>query len=165
SWWLVGRGDQIQVWKDNWLPTVHPCPPNPRNVADLLNHHTCDWNYDRLSTYLDSEDISRVLQIRPSVSSARDVLTWSYTTTGNYTVKSGHYLQQQLTIARTINENKISFLFDDAKQNTLMQNLQLWLTHMKSQSETIVFFLGWRIWKMRNALLFQHQRDHITHTI
>lgn len=36
---------------------------------------------------------------------------------------------------------------------------------MEEPKNNLALFLGWRIWKMRNKLLFQNKREHITHTI
>lgn len=41
----------------------------------------------------------------------------------------------------------------------------LLLQNMGNAKNNLALFLGWRIWKMRNKLLFQNKREHITHVI
>lgn len=48
--------------------------------------------------------------------------------------------------------------FTDLYSNCLQRAL-------KDPHDTISFFLGWRIWKMRNRLVFENKRDHIIQII
>ncbi|CAH2070638.1 unnamed protein product [Thlaspi arvense] len=174
----------IHVWRDNWLPTEPPRPLCPRQdtvppnfyVADFINPRTSHWDYQKLTTFVDSDDIANIMQLRPSVSSANDVLTWAYTNQGGYSVKSGYYIQRQTLnhllfqcqVTKEIWELATSVIMQTEllTQNTLLQNLNLRITQLQPHhAETLVFFLGWRIWKMRNKLFFEHKRDHITHSI
>lgn len=52
------------------------------------------------------------------------------------------------------------------KDLDLLSFVQVLLQQKVGESKNnLALFLGWRIWKMRNKLLFQNKREHITHTI
>lgn len=83
--YLVGNGKAINVWKDPWLPLKPPRPargpgqhiyPN-LTVADLLQQGT--WNQDLIEQLIDHEDIKCIINLRPSVTGANDILHWIYT--------------------------------------------------------------------------------------
>ncbi|CAN7047100.1 unnamed protein product, partial [Brassica oleracea var. botrytis] len=37
--------------------------------------------------------------------------------------------------------------------------------HMYNGQEMLNFFVGWKIWRMRNNIIFQNKRDHIIHVV
>ncbi|XP_018484802.2 uncharacterized protein LOC108855464 isoform X2 [Raphanus sativus] len=102
------------------------------------------------------EDAQRIMRLRPSITGSDDRLYWRYSKTGSYTVKSGYHLQSQI-------DSEQERLSDTAQSNQLSQVLLQ--QNMGDTKNNLALLLGWRIWKMRNKLLFQNKREHITHTI
>nr|AAD32950.1 putative non-LTR retroelement reverse transcriptase [Arabidopsis thaliana] len=101
--YIAGNGNNIQLWKDNWLPLNPPRPPvgtcdsiySQLKVSDLLIEGR--WNEDLLCKLIHQNDIPHIRAIRPSITGANDAITWIYTHDGNYSVKSGYHLLRKLS--------------------------------------------------------------------
>lgn len=101
---LIGNGNAINPLHDPWLPTHPPraptllagVVPNIQTVRDLLLDITKQWNRPLLETLFVADDVREILQIRVSTREVPDLLGWSYTDSGLYTVKSGYWLATHL---------------------------------------------------------------------
>lgn len=194
------------------------------------------------------EDAKYVLNIRPSALNRPDTCIWCYSKKGDYNVKSGYYLQRQLSglasqpqhktctlpsevmkrcctrlwklnippkiktfwwralqnglpvatnmkirvpkidhICQTCGEmdeivdhvlfqcrvtkeiwSMVPSLFQSqlTEQTTFLQNVDILLDLVNKDNRNILnFIVGWKIWKMRNKLIFGHQREHIIQVI
>ncbi|XP_013608522.1 PREDICTED: uncharacterized protein LOC106315336 [Brassica oleracea var. oleracea] len=102
--WAVGNGDQIRVWRDNWLlGDPQPTPTGPGRffypnlkVKDLFFPGAFSWNQPLLNQLFQPEDALRILRLRPSITGTQDLLYWKLSKTGSYTVRSGYYVQRAL---------------------------------------------------------------------
>lgn len=56
-------------------------------------------------------------------------------------------------------------VLDDASISFIQYFTSLINTVKQDQQGLLNFFLGWRIWKMRNSILFQQKRPHILQAI
>ncbi|KAG2303007.1 hypothetical protein Bca52824_031658 [Brassica carinata] len=94
--YIVGNGKDIRVFKDNWLPVTSPRPASTTincdlRVSDLITTSPYKhWNPVALQSYLCDEDQRLVTQIYLSQTEKEDMLIWSHTRDGNYTVSSGY---------------------------------------------------------------------------
>jgi hypothetical protein len=54
SRWIVGNGEEVKVWHDNWIPTnsgfkvMSPikCLNSEARVSELIDHDTKQWRRD-----------------------------------------------------------------------------------------------------------------------
>ncbi|KAH0883585.1 hypothetical protein HID58_059681, partial [Brassica napus] len=172
------------------------------------------------------EDARYILNIRPSSTKGQDTLIWNYTTMGEYTVKSGYHMYNQMQkqyrsdgqesreilpqkskhfggkfsmmdylLLKTCKERTLrliklvkyvekalkrritvtkeiwslvptSFGKDESVQTDTHQNIKEMITLVKKDKrEHLNFYIGWRIGRMRNSLLFQQKREHILKVI
>lgn len=104
SKWIVGDGKDIRVWEDNWIKAKPSSPASGPGlnshpglkVNDLLIERDRQWNIQLLKNLLNENDANYAMGIRPSRTGNPDILVWSYTKDGNYSVKTGYHLQCQM---------------------------------------------------------------------
>lgn len=100
--WVIGNGEKVRVWWDNWLPGDNVLPPSGPGteihpmlmVKDLFVSGTREWDVAKIRSLIREEDADKVLQIRPSWTGQQDMLCWRIGATGAYTFKTGYYLQR-----------------------------------------------------------------------
>ncbi|XP_048595626.1 uncharacterized protein LOC125577794 [Brassica napus] len=100
----VHSGYEVKVWEDPWIPTIPARPdvpvapvmhPNMR-VSDLIDQVGKEWDVGLLENYVNPEDIPLIRSLAISSSHRRDTFCWSYTRNGQYSVKSGYWVAQNL---------------------------------------------------------------------
>ena len=102
----MGNGATIRVLKDCWLSN-HPkkkkkilFQPEEEiwewRVSDLIDwpNHQCDKEH--ITAMFHPFDVEAILQVPLSRRVVQDVMVWSGSKKGNYTVKSGYYVAKQL---------------------------------------------------------------------
>ncbi|KAH1039538.1 hypothetical protein J1N35_041281 [Gossypium stocksii] len=73
--WSIGNGGTVWCWEDNWVPTIGPLNQYVLGHDDVVN---------------------RIISIPPpSESAGLDTLSWSKTTSGVFSVKSGYSLLKE----------------------------------------------------------------------
>ncbi|KAJ0258883.1 Ribonuclease H domain-containing protein [Hirschfeldia incana] len=96
--WIVGTGDNINIWMDPWLSlTKQQRPMGPPSetsamlrVSDLFLEDSTEWDRTRIQMLLPEYE-EQILCIKPSLSGAPDKQIWIGTKSGVYSVKSGYY--------------------------------------------------------------------------
>ena len=95
--WRVGCGESIGVWNDAWLPSLE----YPRmlsnmvtsfedmKVNDLVDPVSNQWDAGLLQGLFSSQEVELIMSIPLCRTYIEDKLIWLYTSSGNYTVKSG----------------------------------------------------------------------------
>ena len=92
------------MWEDPWIPTTPARPaipiaaamhPNMR-VSDLIDHVSKEWDVGLLENYVTLEDIPLIRSLAISSTHRRDTFCWNYTRNGQYTVKSGYWVAQNV---------------------------------------------------------------------
>ena len=86
------------MWEDPWIPTTPVAPvmhPNMR-VSDLINHESKDWDVGLLDDYVHPDDIPLIHTMAISSTHRRDTFCLNYTKNGQYIVKSGNWVAQNL---------------------------------------------------------------------
>ncbi|KAH9715856.1 putative reverse transcriptase/RNA-dependent DNA polymerase [Citrus sinensis] len=97
SRWRIGNGEQVYVYKSNWIPRPENLKPlsiqtlHPNSVvANLISNQT--WKEDVISHNFSEEDVARIKRIILPSSPQLDQLIWHFDKHGNYSVKSGYQL-------------------------------------------------------------------------
>ncbi|KAH9759717.1 putative reverse transcriptase/RNA-dependent DNA polymerase [Citrus sinensis] len=101
SRWRIGNGEQVYVYKSNWIPRPENLKPlsiqtlHPNSVvANLISNQT--WKEDVISQNFSEEDAARIKRIILPRSPQLDQLIWHFDKHGNYSVKSGYQLSLRL---------------------------------------------------------------------
>ena len=92
------------MWEDPGIPTTHARPtipsalvlhPNMR-VSDLNNPISKEWDIGLQEDYVSADDIPLIRSLAISSTHRRDTFCWNYTRNGQYTVKFGYWVAQNL---------------------------------------------------------------------
>ncbi|XP_013623363.1 PREDICTED: uncharacterized protein LOC106329276 isoform X2 [Brassica oleracea var. oleracea] len=102
--WIVGDGSKIRVWEDNWIhtqPAKAASGPGKEafpylKARDLMIEGTKSWNEHLINSAISPEDAQYILNIRLSSAMNQDTPIWNFTKTGEYTVRSGYHLCNQI---------------------------------------------------------------------
>ena len=101
--WRVGSGEEINAFKDPWIPrgtTRRPCTPPPRDsdgveitlkVADLIDLDTTTWNACLIKEIFHPDDVKDILAI-PLRQDMEDWIAWHFDSKGLFSVKSAYRL-------------------------------------------------------------------------
>ena len=107
--WRVGNGQQINIWRDPWVPrgaTRQPVTPRGRNliqhVDELIDPVTETWDLQLLSQTFREEDV-KVIRSIPVHVEMDDVLAWHFDNKGCFTVKSAYRVHRD--VLRRNNQN------------------------------------------------------------
>ncbi|MBA0701515.1 hypothetical protein Goari_022212 [Gossypium aridum] len=101
--WKVGRGTQISVGNDNWIPDVGRSKisaiitnSNDFKVADVINQSNRTWKKELIiSTF--SEDVAeKIIGIPLAEEPHDDFRVWSVEASGEFTVRSSYKLLQSI---------------------------------------------------------------------
>jgi len=97
--WRVGNGENIRITRDRWVldapcHTVKPTVfiPDELRVSALIDTITGRWNEELIAACFSSTDASRILQIPLSCNRVPDCVSWPWTKTGTFTVKSAYIM-------------------------------------------------------------------------
>jgi hypothetical protein len=96
--WLVGNGNNINIWEDRWIHQqvgTKIWTPKPNNtslhlVKDLIKPHSNEWNEDIIKQNFFPIEAELICQIPTINSEGEDLISWQGTKEGNYTVRSGY---------------------------------------------------------------------------
>ena len=110
---MVGNGSSLYVWTDSWIKDGHLRRPLIKNsiididprVSDLIDRSKRDWIKEKLEALFYPEDVALILKTRPVISK-EDFWVWRYNKSGQYSVKSGYWMQNQITNAHLHSEAK-----------------------------------------------------------
>ncbi|XP_022558258.1 uncharacterized protein LOC111206163 [Brassica napus] len=100
----IHSGYEVKVWEDPWIPSTPARPavpiapvmhPNMR-VSDLIYQGVKEWDVGLLENYVHPEDIPFIRSLAISSTHRRDTFCWDFTRNGQYTVKSGYWVAQNL---------------------------------------------------------------------
>ena len=98
--WRVGNGQNIDIWRDAWIPNgANRKIITPRRgqlltkVADLIDPINNCWDEDLVRQTLWPIDVQRVLTIPLPTYNMSDFIAWSFTKNGLFTVRSA-YLEE-----------------------------------------------------------------------
>ena len=120
SRWVVGNGEQIDIWKDRWLPTpdsfkvvslrtsLESC-----KVTWLLDKETRLWDVSKVRSSFLPHKADTILGISISRRLLKDSLIWAWTANGRFLVKSAYKVAQKCLKESSHNANARSALKND----------------------------------------------------
>ncbi|XP_048608697.1 uncharacterized protein LOC106363524 [Brassica napus] len=123
----IHSGYEVKVWEDPWIPTNPARPaapmapvmhPNMR-VSDLINQESKDWDVGLLENYVHPDDIPLIRSLAISSTHRRDSYCWNFTRNGQYTVKSGYWVAQNL-----LNKTEQREVLDPITRNLVRRNMR-----------------------------------------
>ncbi|XP_056846710.1 uncharacterized protein LOC130497708 [Raphanus sativus] len=100
----IHSGYEVKVWEDPWIP-LNPARPaipiapvmNPNmRVSDLIDQELKVWDVNLLEQYVRPDDIPLIRSVAISTTHRPDTFCWNFTRHGQYTVKSGYWVAQNL---------------------------------------------------------------------
>ena len=105
---MFGNGSTLNVWTDSWLNDGNIQRPlmKEKTIIDI-DLHVCDlidyvrryWIKEKLEALFYPEDVASILKTSHVVFK-EDLWVWIYNKSGEYSVKSGYWMQNQITNAR-----------------------------------------------------------------
>ena len=104
SRWIVGNGDSLKAWRSRWLPRPHSFLPIPwrqdidmeTSVADLIDKEVGCWKEQIVRHLFLPIDAEQILRTPLCTTWPEDKLSWHFTTSGNFSVKSAYHLIRSL---------------------------------------------------------------------
>ena len=98
--WRVGDGTQINIWDDPWIPSSPTRKIMTRRgntvytkVSELFDPITDSWDEELLRRIFWSTDVERILHIPLARTMMGDFMSWHFTKTGTFSVRSCYYVE------------------------------------------------------------------------
>ncbi|KAK2361812.1 hypothetical protein QL285_086927 [Trifolium repens] len=96
--WLVGNGNSINIWDDNWIhqqigsKTWSPKPTNTdlQKVRDLIDPQSNTWKENIIQQNFLPYEAAQISKIPLSYTMEEDIPRWQGTKDGEFTVRSGY---------------------------------------------------------------------------
>lgn len=108
---MIGNGEIISVWSEPWIEDVIWRIPLMKNifinldlkVSDLIDLDNGSWDKVKLDDLFFPRDVDLITKRKPVVSK-EDYWVWDHNRSGEYMVKSGHWLANQKKNHKFIHE-------------------------------------------------------------
>ena len=155
SRWVVGNGEQIDIWKDRWLPTPDSFKVvSPRTslvsykVAWLLDKETRSWDVRKVRSSFLPHEADTIFGIAICPRLLKDSLIWAWTANGRFPVKSAYKIAQ-----KCLKESSHKANAGSASKNDKMKSLWNLIWKLKCPNKIKQFM--WR--SCRDILPTKHQ--------
>jgi ribonuclease HI len=141
--WLVGNGQSINIWSDNWIhhqigsKTWSPKPDNTdlQKVCDLFDPLNNTWKEDIIQQTFFPYEANQIRNIPLTYTMDEDVPRWLGTKDGEFTVRSGYY-----AIMEWNREN-----INQGQQSSTNGNTHIWKKLWSLPNPPKQIHLMWRI--------------------
>ena len=102
SRWLIGDGQKVKIWKDNWLleqgkfKVWSPVKNLPQDapVSELIDRDTKNWNRTKVFNTFNLYEANQIINIPISWRLPEDKRIWHWERNGNYSVRSAYHAIQ-----------------------------------------------------------------------
>ncbi|XP_026397119.1 uncharacterized protein LOC113291845 [Papaver somniferum] len=135
SFWSLGNGHKILIWKHNWVHGMHE-PPIPKQGAINTSHYThvyqlmaadnCSWNSDLLFSLFEDQTANVILNIN-IFPDYEDKLVWTLEKNGGFSVKSAYKKMFQEKNAGQIVSDDMKSVFKRLWRLPLLPRVQQFL--------------------------------------
>ncbi|XP_040990995.1 uncharacterized protein LOC121238231 [Juglans microcarpa x Juglans regia] len=119
SYWRIGNGNQVQIWKDRW--TLHTNPSraqssvrvleNNATVSNLIDPVTKQWDRALVQHIFNAREADIILKTPISSLNSRDKLVWQGTREGVFSTMDCQLIQEFVVVAKKIWWRRNSFIF------------------------------------------------------
>ncbi|KAA3472858.1 reverse transcriptase [Gossypium australe] len=98
--WRVGRGTEISVWEDHWIPGKeingweHQTENEVELVADLIDAENSEWKTELVERTFTADIAEKVLQIPLGKNPGADMQIWRGELSGDFSVRSAYKILQ-----------------------------------------------------------------------
>ncbi|KAA3459484.1 reverse transcriptase [Gossypium australe] len=98
--WRVGRGTEISVWDDHWIPGKeingweHQTENEVKLVADLIDAENNEWKTELVERPFTADIAEKVLQIPLAKNLGADIQIWRGELSGDFLVRSAYKILQ-----------------------------------------------------------------------
>ncbi|KAK2380515.1 hypothetical protein QL285_068207 [Trifolium repens] len=161
--WRIGNGNNIPLWKENWLADALPLEPVNNNdlfyadilVSDIMELNPKKWNSDIVLSLFDDPTAARILAtpLYPSVTDDRRI--WRGESNGDYSVKSAYRIcVQDLDTSHLRVVSNAANGDNDVK--TVIFNI---LQQLSKKDAALLACILWSTWKQRNNKIWNNIID------
>ncbi|KAA3476012.1 Ribonuclease H-like superfamily protein [Gossypium australe] len=98
--WRIGRGTEVSVWDDHWIPGNELVGRELQTenevelVVDLIDDENCEWKTGLVERTFTADTAEKVLQILLAQNSGADFQIWRGELSGDFSVRSAYKLLQ-----------------------------------------------------------------------
>lgn len=112
---MLGNGEEIKAFHDPWIRgkadfcvvNSHLNEVRDAKVCSYFRHDTKEWDVHKVMQDFHDDDVQHVLMTRIPQSGVKDIVAWTGTVSGEYSVKTGYQywsMQNPVNTGRLISE-------------------------------------------------------------
>ncbi|MBA0790566.1 hypothetical protein Gohar_015205, partial [Gossypium harknessii] len=95
--WRIGRGNNVSIWTDRWIPGIEPSTWQNGNenrelktVSDLIDGTSKKWKTEIIFSTFQVEIAQKILKIPLAETDSEDLRVWKGEATGEFSVRSAY---------------------------------------------------------------------------
>ncbi|CAL9009909.1 unnamed protein product, partial [Prunus brigantina] len=173
--WRLGKGDNINFWKDKWITNealIHMVEVNPdSSMGTLVSDFFLNgwWDIDKLKSVLPEEWVQKIIGCPADFGGTlEDCLIWQTTSNGLFSVKSAYNLlfsgMEDCTRAKRVwnlflNTNQVVPFFHAELHPWLLSNFCSNNKFLQIPWKTLFGVICWHLWKWRNDFIFKNKDE------
>ncbi|XP_040956169.1 uncharacterized protein [Gossypium hirsutum] len=139
--WRVGRGDQISIWGDSWIPgiptdriTIQANNVNVELVSDLIEPTSRSWKTELIRNTFQPVVAEQILKIPLAETDQEDLQVWGREPTGEFSVRSAY----KLLHGTNLDPTDLSL---QTKTKTFYN--KLWKLHIPTKIKMTIWRISW----------------------
>lgn len=139
--WVIGDGRRVKFWGDKWIPDLlggklYSPPQNGETgatmVRDWRHNEGNGWKLEEMQQVLTGEEVIAITKVRVSEYDQEDIMQWKHTKSGDFSVRSAYYAEQQRARGEIGTSNNV-------------QNCKLWRRIWGAEVPQKVKHVVWRV--------------------